>query len=147
MGVILVVLAVVAVVVIALVAVGRAVGQLEDQDAPVVLRVEEAVEWIGDRLPEEASGRLSYDEVSLIVEWHLQWFAEQGMASAHGEELANTAPDHDRVAPLDDAHDFVVAGLVATDMDIEPVDAVVVVDLHTRFLQRIGAYGDDPPSA
>ena len=145
MGVILVVIAAVVVVVIALVAVGRAVGQLEGRDAPVVLLVEEAVEWIGDQLPHEASARLSYEDVTLIVEWHLQWFARQGMATEHVEELAPDAgdADGDLIAPLDDAHDFVVAGLLAMEAPIEPVDAVVVVDLHTRYLDRIGAFGDD----
>lgn len=142
---ILVAVAAVAVVVIALVAVGRAVGQLEDRDAPVVLRVEEAVDWIGDQLPDEASARLSYDDVTLIVEWHLQWFAQRGMATEHVEELAPDAGDAegDLVAPLDDAHDFVVAGLLATGAPIDAVDAVVVVDLHARYLERIGAFGDD----
>ncbi len=145
MGLVLIIVAVVGVVLIALVAVGRAVGELEAQDAPVVLRVEEAVEWIGERLPHEVSGRLSYDDVTLIVEWHLQWFAEQGLASEHGEELANAVMSDDRVAPLDEAHDYVVAALVATEVPIDPIDAVVVIDLHSRYLRRIGAYGDDRP--
>lgn len=145
MAVLLLVVAAIAVVAIALVAVGRAVGQLEARDAPVVLRVEDAVDWIADRLPDETSARVSYDDVTLIVEWHLQWFGAQGMATEHVEELApgdDTGTDH--VAPLDDAHDFVVAGLVATGVPIEPVDAVVVVDLHSAYLRRIGAFGDSP---
>ncbi|MDH3707401.1 MAG: hypothetical protein OES57_15140, partial [Acidimicrobiia bacterium] len=110
----------------------------------VVLRVEDAVEWIGDRLPDETGGRLSYDDVTLIVEWHLQWFATKGMATEHVEELApgDGDPEADLVAPLDDAHDFVVAGLVATEAPIEAVDAVVVVDLHSAYLRHIGAFGD-----
>lgn len=149
MAVLLIVVAAVAVAAIALVAVGRAVTQLEARDAPVVLRVEDAVDWVAERLPDETRGRLSYDDVTLIVEWHLQWFGARGMATEHVEELApgDTDPATDLIAPLDDAHDFVVAGLVATEAPIEAVDAVVVVDLHSAYLRHIGAFGDGPGGA
>ena len=149
MGLILVVIAALVVVVIALVAVGRTVFQLEGLDAPVVLRVEDATEWIADRLPEETTARLSYEDVELVIECHLAWFADRGLATPHGEELAASAADRsdDLVAPVDEAHDFVVAALLAEAVPIESVDAVQVVSLHTEYLQLIGAFGDSTGTA
>ena len=61
-------------------------------------RVEEAVEWIADRLPAETTARLSYEDVELVIECHLAWFADQGLATEHGEELAAEAPTDDATA-------------------------------------------------
>ena len=142
--IVIVIAAVLVVVVIALVAVGRVVAQLENVDAPVVLRVEDAVEWIADRLPEETTARVSYEDVELILECHLAWFADKGLATEYGEELAARSPaDGELVAPVDEAHDYVVALLLAEDVPIDPVDAVQVVALHTDYLRRIGAFGEE----
>ncbi len=135
--------AAVIVVVIALVAIGSVVNSLEQQDAPTVLLVEEAVAWIGDRLPDETAARLSYADVTSLVEWHLEWFTTQGLSSEYGEELASLdvvgERTDDLVAPVDESIDYVVARALDDDLAIEPVDAVVVVDLQHRYLRMIGA--------
>ena len=55
--------------VIALVAVGSAVRRLEESAMPVVLAVDDAVDWIAERLPAEAASQLSRDDVINIVGW------------------------------------------------------------------------------
>ena len=162
---ILAIVAAAAVIAIALVAVGGAVGDLEQQDAPAVLLLEEAVAWIAERLPEETAGRLSYDDVTDLLEWHLAWFDSVGLSSEHGETLATPETMPPRPGPprasdeaddaaddaadigaesTDEALDYVVARALAADPDFVPVDAVVVIDLQHRYLVEIGAVEPRP---
>ncbi len=145
MAIALIIVAAVIVVVIALVAVGRTVFQLEAEDAPSVLRVEDAVEWIAERLPDETSARLSYEDVTQILEWHVDFFATVGMRSEYGEELATGdvvgTEGEDLIADGEAAIDFVVQQAIEAEVDLEPVDAVVVIDLQMQYLELIGAIG------
>ena len=132
----------VVVVAIALVAVGRAVARLEIERTPAVYDLNDAVGWIGDRLPEEVTARLSYDDVGLIVGWHLDWFAEVGAASRYGQEQAGEGVRTDgAIAPDDAAIDAVVARSVAEDGP-DAVDVVCVLDLQFAYLRAIGAVGE-----
>ena len=97
---------------IALVAVGSIVRRLEKSAMPVVLEVDDAVDWIAERLPTEAASQLSRDDVVNIVGWYLEVFDAVGLATDHGQELGDGALDDDPsdvVAPLDDALEHVVA--------------------------------------
>ena len=71
-----------AVVVIAFVSVGIAVGRLEQETAPSVYRLSDAVDYVADRLPDEVTARISYDDVRTVLGWHLDWFAAVGLATS-----------------------------------------------------------------
>jgi hypothetical protein len=130
------------VIAIALVAVGRVVGELEHERAPAVFVLEDAVVWIADRLPDEVTARVSYDDVATVVGWHLDWFGEVGAASRHGEELAGGGVRRDgAVAPDEAAIDAVVARSLA-EGGPDPVDVVCILDLQLRYLAAIGAVGE-----
>ena len=136
---------------IAMYAVGSAVGRLEASALPAVLEVDDAVDWIADRLPEEAAGHLSRDDVVDVVGWYLEVFEEAGLATAHGQELGDEALTDDAddagdaegrvVAPLDDALDHVVArGLERRD-PLNAVAVAMVADLLGTYLAAMGAIG------
>ena len=133
----------VVVVVIALVAVGGAVGQLEVERNPVVYDLNDAVLWIAERLPDEVTARISYDDVAQVLKWHLDWFGDIGVASDHGQELATERVRIDgAVAAQDAAIDAIVARSVASDGP-DAVDVVCVLELQNRYLAAIGAIGDE----
>ena len=130
---------------IAMYAVGSAVGRLEASALPAVLEVDDAVDWIADRLPDEAAGQLSRDDVVDVVGWYLESFAEVGLAASHGQELGDGALSDDAegrvVAPLDDALDHVVArGLERRD-PLNAVAVAMVADLLGTYLEAMGAIG------
>ena len=54
---------------IPLVAVGSAVNRLSGTLRPAVLEVDDAADWIAERLPEEAAGQLSLNDVVFVVGW------------------------------------------------------------------------------
>lgn len=130
------------VVAIAFYAVGRMVAQLETERPSAVYELTAASDWIAERLPDEVTARLSYDELGQILGWHLDWFASVGVASEHGETLAGGDVVHEGSVAMEDAAvDAVVAQAVAAGEEIEAVDVVCVLDLQMQYLQEIGAVG------
>lgn len=140
----LLVVAAVGVFVVAAVAVGAAVNRTAAQPPPAVLQLDEAVEWIADRLPFEVAAEISYRDVQRILLWQLDYFDTIGLASEGGAELGGEAvpEDHDIVVADDAAAiDYVVEQAVASGADISPLHVVCVLDLQMQYLRSIGAVG------
>ncbi len=138
----------VAVVVIAFVAVGLAVGRLEQETAPAVYRLSDAVDYVADRLPDEVTARISYDDVRVVLGWHLDWFAAVGLATSHGVELGDSAVavDEMAVADTDAACDAVVARSLQ-EGGPDPVDVVCILEAQLSYLAEIGALSAGGPPA
>ena len=126
--------------VIALVAVGSVVRRLEKSAMPVVLEIDDAVDWIAERLPTEAASQLSRDDVVNIVGWYLEVFDAVGLATDHGQELGDGA--------LDDAPSDVVARAGGGDDPLDAVSVAMAAELLGTYLTAVGAIGDPAdPSA
>ena len=138
----------VAVVVIAFVAVGLAVGRLEQETAPAVYRLSDAVDYVADRLPDEVTARISFDDVRVVLGWHLDWFAAVGLATSHGVELGDpaVAVDEMAVADTDAACDAVVARSLQ-EGGPDPVDVVCILEAQLAYLAEIGALSAGGPPA
>ena len=136
------------VVAIAFVAVGAAVGRLEQETVPAVYRLAEAVEYVADHLPDEVTARISYDDVRAVLGWHLDWFAAVGLATSHGLELGDpaVAVDAMAVADTDAAFDAVVARSLA-EAGPDPVDVVCILEAQLSYLAEIGALSAGEPPA
>lgn len=144
---------------VAVVAVGRVSFSLAEQRPSAVYELPVATQWIAERLPNEVTARLSYDELAMILTWHLEWFSSVGVASEHGQELAGTGVVREGAVAIDDAAvDAIVARALSDsgkpDGGLDPVDVVCVLDLQMAYLRLIGAVGqeaddvpDDPGSA
>ena len=141
---IFVVVAVLVVVAVGFVAVGSALGRLETTVLPAVFEVDDVVEWISERLPDEAAGQLSRSDVAVIVGWYLDYFGSVGLATERGQELGDAAIDEgtDRVvARLDDALEVLVARGVAEPEPLDALSVAVVVDLLGVYMAEMGAIG------
>ena len=137
-----------AVVAIAFVSVGIAVGRLEHETAPSVYRLAAAVDYVADRLPDEVTARISYDDVRTVLGWHLDWFAAVGLATSHGQELGDpaVAMDEMAVADTDAATDAVVARALS-EGGPDPVDVVCILEAQLAYLAEIGALSAGEPPA
>ena len=137
-----------AVVAIAFVAVGLAVGRLEQETAPAVYRLSDAVDYVADRLPDEVTARISYDDVRIVLGWHLDWFAAVGLATSHGVELGDpaVAVGEMAVADVDAACDAVVARSLQ-EGGPGPVDVVCILEAQLSYLAEIGALSAGGPPA
>lgn len=144
MLIVLLVLAGLLVFAIAAATVGSTVARLASQPSPAVLKIDEAVEWIADRLPFEVASQISHDDVRRILQWHLDYFQGVGLASEFGEELGGeVVPDEvDAVVAEDDAAvDYVVARALEEGHGVRALDVVCVLDLQLAYLDEIGAIG------
>ena len=130
------------VVAIAFYAVGKVTGEMASQRPPAIYELPLAVEWIADRLPDEVTARISYEDVTRILSWHLDWFGAVGVASEHGQQLGGTDALHDGSVAIEDAAvDAVVAKSIDAGGAIDAVDVVCVLDLQMAYLREIGAVG------
>tara|TARA_B110000438_G_scaffold240923_1_gene239830 strand:- start:488 stop:955 length:468 start_codon:yes stop_codon:yes gene_type:complete len=130
------------VVAIALVAVGSAVERLSGTLRPAVLEVDDAADWIAERLPTEAAGQLSLDDVISVVGWYLEIFEEAGLVTEHGQELGDAAiGEGRRAAELDVALEYVVTRGIQRAEPLDPGSVAMVAELLGIYLAEVGAFG------
>ena len=142
MIVVFIVLSAVAVLVIGLLAVGRLAGQLAEQPRPAVYDRAEAVDFVADRLPDDVTAQLSYDELAQLLQWHLDYLEELGVARAQGVETVASGP---LVAAEDDALAFVIGRAAEAGLEVEDVAVVQVIEGNEKYLEAIGAIGNELP--
>ncbi len=82
LSILLAAVAAVLVVVIALVAVGREAFTLGAQPKQAHFDLEEAVAFVADRLPDEVTAVLTYDDVRSILRWHLEYLRDRACPPA-----------------------------------------------------------------
>jgi hypothetical protein len=144
MDVVTIVFAVVAalsVFVVASVAVGREAHRLDAVAPRAVYRLDEAVDFVCDRLPAESQARLTPEEVEQLLTFHMQWLHAQGLQPDDVVDRPQSI-----LEPLVITEDSLTAYLIgeAESHDVElldDVDAVHVVEAHLAYFEAIGAVG------
>ena len=137
--------AAVAVFVIAAVVVGREAHRLDAVAPRVVYRIDEAVEFVSDRVPAATQARLTPGEVEQLLVFHLRWLHAKGL-----QPVDVTDRRQDILTPTVIDEDTLTAYLLGeserTGLELlDDVDAVEVVEAHLAYLDAIGAVG--PPAA
>jgi hypothetical protein len=139
-----VVLAVVLTFVIAAVSVGVVSGSLARRPRRSVYDLEEAVDFVADRLPEELTARLSYGDVRSVLVFHCDYLAMKGVAS---ERTADDIGSSLVVVPDDEPTAFVIGKVEEAALQLSDGDVVAVLDAELEYYRAIGAIGaqlDDP---
>jgi hypothetical protein len=133
--------AAVAVFVIAAVVIGREAHRLDAVAPRVVYRIDEAVEFVADRVPPATQARLTPGEVEQLLVFHLRWLHAKGL-----QPVDVTDRRQDILTPTVIDEDTLIGYLIGeseregVDL-VEDVDAVAVVDAHLAYLDAIGAVG------
>lgn len=139
------VVAAVLVFVIAAGTVGREARRLDAIAPRTVYRLDEAVDFVADRLPAASQARLTPAEVEALLVAHLRWLHEQGLQP---DRVVDTRQSIDeRVIVTENAliaHLLGVAEEAGVEL-LDDVDAVNVVDAHLRYFEAIGAVGPQAP--
>lgn len=136
------VLAAVIVVVIALVTVGRITGELVDAAPTSIYDLDEAVEFVADRLPDEVTAQLTFDDVRALLVWHIEYLEERGVARRQGVNELAAGP---LVAAENDAVAYVLGRAATAGMELSDVWVVQVLDADAAYLEAIGAIGPQLP--
>ncbi len=138
---VLAVIAAVGVFVIAAVAVGREAHRLDAVAPRVVYRLDEAVDFVCDRLPEESQARLTPEEVEQLLVFHMRWLHEQGLQPDGVVDSPQSISE-----PVVITEDALTAWLLGQAEEngvelLDDVDAVKVVEAHLEYFDAIGAVG------
>ena len=127
--------------VLAAVVVGREAHRLDGLAPRVVYIEEQAVAFVAERLPSDTQARLTLDELSQLLTFHLRWLNSNGLQ-----------PDNVIDRPQDSANSVIVdetdlaafllgeADRVGIDI-LDDVDVIRVVDVHQQYFDAIGAVG------
>ena len=121
--------------------VGSEAFRLGHETRSAIFDVDEAVREVGDALPEDVQGRLSYDEVRRLILATLRHLEGKGLAALPGDELHT--PDA-IVIGEDDAVAVVLGAVDREDLEVSDEDAYQVIHALMVHLDRIGALG--PPA-
>ena len=142
-----IVLSAVAVFAIAAGTIGREAHRLDAVAPRVVYEIEEAVEFVADRLPADTQGRLTFEEVQVLLREHLNWMSTKGLQP---EKPVDQVQNISETLVVDEntltAHLLARAGENGVEI-VDDIDIVRVVDAHLAYFAAIGAVGPQAESA
>jgi len=124
--------------------VGREAFRLGHTPPSTIFDLDEAVHYVADDLPDEAQGRLTYDEVRTLVAAQLDVLRTRGVLADPGEELpmgSNGQHDLPVVIADDDAVATLLGEVEESGLEVTDHDVFLVVSSLNRYLASIGAVG------
>jgi hypothetical protein len=135
------VLAAIGTFVIAAVVVGREAHRLDGVAPRAVYRLDEATDFVCDRLPEASQARLTPAEVEALLMIHMRWLHEKGLQP---DKVVDRPQDIQETLVITEetlvAYLFAEAEREGIQL-LDDVDAVAVVDAHLDYFEAIGAVG------
>ncbi|MCZ7628560.1 MAG: hypothetical protein M5U19_05670 [Microthrixaceae bacterium] len=130
--------------VIAAAAVGSVTGTLAQRPRRSVYDLAEATHFVADRLPDEVTARLSYDDVEAVLGAHCDYLTARGLASGRasddiGEDLVLISED--------DSTAWIIGSLEEAGLEIPDEDVVVVLEVEQDYYHAIGMFGPEVADA
>jgi len=136
-----VVVGAVAVFAIAAAFVGSEAFRLGHETPSAIFDMDEALQEVGDTLPEPVQARLTYDEVRRLIVASLRHLESKGLAATPGSDV-RVIGERDEVVVAEDDTVAVVLGAVDTEgLEVSDEDAYEVIRALLGYLDRIGALG------
>jgi hypothetical protein len=125
--------------------IGREAHRLDAIAPRAVYQLDEAVDFVADRLPEASQARLTPSEVQSLLLAHLRWMHDNGLQPDKAVDTKQMIDD-DVVVTEDALVAYLLAEAEAGDVDLlDDVDAVNVVEAHLAYFEAIGAVGPQAP--
>jgi len=125
--------------------VGREAHRLDAIAPRAVYQLDEAVDFVADRLPAASQARLTPAEVETLLVAHLRWMHDNGLQPDKVVDAKQTIGD-DVVVTEDALVAYLLAEAEAGDVELlDDVDAVNVVEAHLAYFKAIGAIGPQAP--
>jgi hypothetical protein len=125
--------------------IGREAHRLDAVAPRAVYQLDEAVDFVADRLPPASQARLTPAEVESLLVAHVNWLHQHGLQPDRVVDARQTISE--QVVVSEDAlvaHLLGVADGIGVEL-LDDVDAVNVVDAHLAYFEAIGAVGPQAP--
>ena len=135
------VIAAASVFVIAAVTIGREARRLDSVAPRAVYELEQATQFVADRLPSAAQARLTYAELRKLLVFHMRWLHDRGLqpegvVDRRQDIVDEVVIDEQTVAA------YLLGAAEQNRIEIlEDVDVVHVVQAHLEYFNAIGAIG------
>jgi hypothetical protein len=135
------IIAAVAVFAIAAGTIGREAHRLDSVAPRAVYRLDEAVDFVADRLPPATQARLTPEEVEALLRLHLRWLRAKGLQP---DDVIDHVQDIDERVVI--TENTLVAYLLGAAEEagvevLDDVDVVEVTEAHLAYFEAIGAVG------
>jgi len=125
--------------------VGREAHRLDAIAPRAAYQLDEAVDFVCDRLPEDSQARLTPEEVEQLLVFHLQWLHSQGLQPDAAVDQVQSI-DETVVITEDALTAYLIGESERTGVELlDDVDAVNVVAAHLGYFEAIGAVGPQAP--
>ena len=145
-AIIAIVVAVLIVFAIAAGAIGREAHRLDAFAPRTVYELEEATQFVADRLPPQSQARLTHDEVRELLRAHVRWLHAKGLqpfdVMEHVQDISTPV-----VIDEDSAIGYLIGVAAAEGIEVDDIELANVTEAHLEYLAEIGAVGppaDDP---
>jgi hypothetical protein len=130
--------------VIAAVFVGSEAFRLGHETPSAIFDLDEALQEVGDALPDEVQARLTYAEVRQLITASLQHLESKGLTAAPGRDVRVIGERDEVVVAEEDAVAVVLGAVDNAGLEVSDEDAYEVIRGLLAYLDRIGALG--PPA-
>ena len=122
-------------------AIGREARRLDSVAPRAVYQLEEAVEFVADRLPAESQARLTPGEVERLLLIHMRWLHSKGLQPDRAVDQVQSIEEQ-VVVNEDSLVAFMLGEAERAGVELlDDVDAVRVSEAHLQYLDAIGAVG------
>ncbi len=144
MTIVFIVVATVLVFAIAAVTVGREARRLDALSPRAVYEIDEATQFVADRLPSDTQARLTYEELRKLLVLHMRWLHANGLQPTNVVDRRQDIFES-VVVGEETLTAFLLGQAEGARIDVlDDVDVVHVVRAHLAYFDAIGAIG---PSA
>ena len=120
----------------------REAGRMTHQPPPVLFSLDEAYEWVVDRLPDEVAATLTPDDVRRILAFQVEYFQEKGVSasgSSNGSAKPGAGPPSMAVLVGPEVVDHILRRAAATGERYIPEQVYPVIEIQLEYLRAIGA--------
>jgi hypothetical protein len=124
--------------------VGSETFRLGHETPSAIFDMDEALQEVGDALPDEVQARLTYDELRRLILASLQHLESKGLTAAPGRDVRVIGERAEVVVADEDAVAVVLGAVDNEGLEVSDEDAYEVIRGLLAYLGRIGALG--PPA-
>lgn len=123
--------------------VGSETFRLGHETPSAIFDMDEALQEVGDALPDAVQARLTYAELRQLIGATLDHLASKGLAAAPGRDVRVIGERDEVVVAEDDAVAVVLGAVDNEGLEVADEDAYEVIRGLLAYLDRIGALGPE----